>query len=92
MVCSNSMIEGPDGEGKARTGPGLGLTHWVIDSHFRERKREARLRHALDTTGQQFGLGLSEGEWVIIQGDEILERHGTPLVIQPPRALDLIPR
>jgi cyanophycinase len=82
MLCSDPMIEGPDGEGKARTGPGIGLTKWVIDSHFRQRNREPRLRHALEKTGQKFGLGISEKEWVLLEGDRILERHGTPLVIE----------
>lgn len=85
MVCSNPMIEGPGEKSHtARTGPGIGLTKWVIDTHFKQRNREPRLRHALAATEQKFGLGINEREWVVIQGDEILERHGDPLVINPP--------
>ncbi len=84
MACSDPMIEGPgEGEGTARTGPGIGLTKWVIDTHFKQRNREPRLRYALEKTKQTFGIGINEKEWVVIQGDKILEKHGEPLVIEP---------
>jgi cyanophycinase len=84
MVCSDPMIEGPgEGEGTSRTGPGIGLTKWVVDTHFKQRKREPRLRFALEKTKQKFGLGINEREWVIIQDDKILEKHGEPTVIEP---------
>jgi cyanophycinase len=84
MVCSDPMIEGPgEKTGTARTGPGIGLTKWVIDTHFKDRNREPRLRHALESTAQKFGLGINERGWVVIQGDRILEKHGEPLIIEP---------
>jgi cyanophycinase len=85
MVCSDPMITGPGSEpDTARTGPGLGLTTWVIDSHFRERNREGRLRHALKTTGMTRGIGINEREWVVIENDKIIEIHGDPLIIDQP--------
>ncbi|MBC8066351.1 MAG: Type 1 glutamine amidotransferase-like domain-containing protein [Chlorobia bacterium] len=84
MACSDPMIEGPgEAEGTSRTGPGMGLTKWVVDTHFTQRKREPRLRYALEKTSQKFGIGINERGWVVIQADKILEKHGDPLVIEP---------
>ena len=84
MVCAEVMITGPGKEpNTALTGPGLGVTTWVIDTHFKQRKREGRLRHALRTTGREKGIGINEREWIVIQNDRILETHGQPLIIQP---------
>jgi len=83
MLASDPMIEGPGEELEtSRTGRGIGLTTWLIDTHFRERTREGRLWDAMLKTQQPNGIGLSEGEWVVIQRDVILERHGVPLVVQ----------
>ena len=83
MVCAETMITGP---GKtpdtAETGPGFGLTTWVVDTHFKQRNREGRLRDALKTTGLKRGVGINEREWIVIQDDEIVERHGEPTVIE----------
>lgn len=84
MVMSDPMIYGPGTEpDTSKTGPGMGLTKWVIDTHFAQRKREPRLRYALKETGAKFGLGINEREWVVIQDDEIIERHGSALEIKP---------
>jgi cyanophycinase len=84
MVCAEVMITGPGKEpDTAETGPGLGLTTWVIDTHFGQRKREGRLRHALKTTERTRGIGINEREWIVIQDDKIIEKHGEPLVIEP---------
>lgn len=84
MACSDPMIEGPgEKPTESRTGPGMGLTKWVVDTHFKQRNREPRLRHALEKTKQTFGLGINEREWVVIQGDKIVEKHGEPLIIEP---------
>lgn len=84
MVCAEVMITGPGKDpDTAETGQGLGVTSWVIDTHFAERKREGRLRHALKTTQRTRGVGINEREWIVIQDDEIVERHGKPLVIEP---------
>lgn len=83
MLCSDPMIEGPGTEpDTARTGPGIGLTKWLIDTHFNERKREPRLRFAMAQIKNSFGLGLNERDWVVIQDDKIIERHGNPVVIE----------
>ena len=83
MVCSDTMITGP---GKlpdtAETAPGLGLTTWIVDTHFKQRKREGRLRDALRTTGLKKGVGIDEREWIVIEDDKIVERHGKPTVIE----------
>jgi len=82
MLCSDPMIEGPgEAPDTSRTGPGIGLTKWIIDTHFSQRKREPRLRFAMKAVKNPYGLGLSEKEWVVIQGDTILEKHGNPMVI-----------
>lgn len=84
MACSDPMIEGPGAKPEeARIAAGMGLTKWVVDTHFKERNREPRLRHALATTKQKFGIGINERGWVVIQDDKILEKHGDPLVIEP---------
>lgn len=85
MVMSDPMIYGPGPEpDTSRTGPGMGLTKWVIDTHFTQRKREPRLRFALKQAGARFGIGINEREWVVIRNDEIIEKHGTPKVIELP--------
>ena len=77
MVMSDPMIYGPGKtEGTSEIGPGLGLTKWIIDTHYRERKREPRLQFALKEAKREFGLGISERSWAVIQGDKILEKHG----------------
>jgi cyanophycinase len=82
MVCAEVMITGPGKEpDTAETGPGMGLTSWVVDTHFAQRKREGRLRHALKTTGRDRGVGINEREWLVIQEDEIVEVHGTPTIV-----------
>lgn len=83
MVCAEVMITGPGKEpDTAETGPGLGVTTWVIDTHFAQRNREGRLRHALKTTERTKGVGINEREWIVIQDDKIVEKHGEPLVIE----------
>lgn len=76
MLMSDVMIYGPgEAQDTSKIGPGLGLTSWIIDTHFKERRREARLEHALKESKRENGLGLSESEWVVIVGDVIKERH-----------------
>lgn len=83
MLMSHPMITGNgDSPGTATTGPGMGLTPWLIDSHFRERNREPRLRHAMAALGNGRGIGLSEQAWVVLRGSEILEKHGDVSVIE----------
>ena len=83
MVCSETMILGPGkAPDTAETGPGLGLTTWIIDTHFKQRNRLGRLRDALRQTGLKRGVGIDEREWIVIRDDRIVERHGTPTVIE----------
>ncbi len=57
--------------------PGFGLLEYlVIDQHFSERKREARLKKIIESHAEYFGLGLDEGAAVIISGN-IIEVLGT---------------
>ena len=82
MVCSETMILGPGKEpDTAETGPGFGLTSWIVDTHFKQRNREGRLRDALKRTGLKHGVGINEKEWIVIRDDKIVERHGEPTVL-----------
>ncbi len=82
MVCAETMILGPGKEpDTADTGPGFGLTSWMIDTHFKQRNREGRLRDALKTTGLKRGVGINEREWIVIRDDKIVEAHGQPTII-----------
>lgn len=85
MVCSATMIVGPGkAPDTAETGPGFGLTTWIVDTHFSQRKREPRLRDALKTTGLKRGVGIDESDWIVIRDDKIVERHGKPTIIELP--------
>lgn len=82
MVCSETMILGPGKEpDTAETGPGFGLTSWIVDTHFKQRNREGRLRDALRQTGLKKGVGINEREWIVILNDVIVEQHGTPTIL-----------
>jgi cyanophycinase len=82
MVCSATMITGPGKEpNTAETAAGFGLTSWVIDTHFKQRNREGRLRHALQMTDQKKGVGINEREWIVIWRDVIVEQHGAPTIL-----------
>ena len=74
MLASDPMIEGP----------GFGLTGYLVDTHLRGRRRETRPRDGMDRLRVGAALGLSEGEWVLLQGDRIVERGGNPVVIGSP--------
>jgi cyanophycinase len=82
MVCSDVMIAGPGSDpDSCEIERGMGLTSWVVDTHFAERNREPRLRDALRSTGQERGVGINEREWIVIHEDQIIEIHGTPTII-----------
>lgn len=79
MLMSDPMINGWLDETRPKMSPGLGLVPYLVDTHFRERKRQGRLQHALDQWGQQTqGLGLSEGEWIVVRGGRVVEQSGKP--------------
>ncbi len=53
--------------GGVRTGPGLGLLPvGLVDQHFLERNRTARLLDALATTRNRWGFGISENSAMIV--------------------------
>ncbi|HVL40060.1 MAG TPA: cyanophycinase [Fimbriimonadaceae bacterium] len=84
MVCSDPMIEGPGPEPEtAKIGPGFGLTSYIIDSHTAQRNRVPRLKHALKQAGREKGIGINEREYVVIHDDKIVEKTGTPTIIEP---------
>jgi cyanophycinase len=77
MLASDPMIEGPGKErDTVEIGPGIGLTPYLIDTHYRERRREARLRDGLRRTRLARAIGLSEGAWILSDGVRVLEAHG----------------
>ncbi|MCU0316776.1 MAG: Type 1 glutamine amidotransferase-like domain-containing protein [Fimbriimonadaceae bacterium] len=82
MVMSHPMITG-NGEvaGTATSGAGIGLVDFLIDTHFRERNREARLRFALRETGHKKAVGLEASEWILVRDGKIIETHGTPFLL-----------
>lgn len=84
MLLSDPMIAG-NGEqpGTAKINEGLGLASFLIDTHYRERGRQARLRHAIAETGARRAIGLDAGEWVVIWGGVIVRRHGQPEILEP---------
>jgi cyanophycinase len=88
MLMSDPMITG-DGrqQGTASTGAGLGLLPILIDTHFVERSRQQRLKHALEVTGARMAIGLDRNEWVVLRGSQLVETHGNPYLygIEPPR-------
>lgn len=83
MLASGTMIAGPGPEpGTALYRKGLGLTPYMVESHMRERNRQARLKFAMEKTGVTKAIGLSEGEWVRVNGDQVTTGEGDPLVIK----------
>jgi len=79
MLMSDPMINGWLDDTRPRMSPGLGLVPFLVDTHFRERKREGRLQYALDHWGNHTqGLGLSEGEWIVVRNGRVVEQSGKP--------------
>lgn len=86
MVMANQAIYGPGENGAlVRTGPGLGLTPLVVDTHYGERKRQARLAEAIRIT-QADGLGLNERDWVVISKGRFVRMVGTPAQVSALKA------
>lgn len=82
MCAADPMIAGPGAEkDTADLRPGLGLTSWLVDTHYRERKRQPRLAQAIRATGARRAVGLSERSWIVLDGDRLKETHGTVDVI-----------
>ena len=65
---------------RAKTVEGIGLIDAVVDTHYYTRHHEMRLRKAFFSCRVQYGLGLDEGEWVIIRDNLIEKKVGVPQV------------
>ncbi|OJF70268.1 cyanophycinase [Alteromonas sp. V450] len=62
--CENRLI---DGAMTIKPAGGLGLFNWgLLDTHFSERDREARLIAATASSGQSFGFGIDETTALIV--------------------------
>lgn len=85
MLPGAFMITGQNSGGLANTTAGLSLTPWVIDTYFRERKREKRLSSACEIA-KSAGIGLSEADWVVIKGNEVVDRGGQPALVPKPNS------
>ncbi len=65
-VMSDVMITG--GSATATTDEGFGLlTNMVVDQHFTQRKREARLASVLKTQLKLLGIGIDESTAIVVQ-------------------------
>ncbi len=61
---------------------GLGLLpNIIIDTHFSERQRNARLRHAIRKFPDTIGVGIDEGTGVVIKNESTLKIIGSNHVI-----------
>lgn len=70
MLMSDQMISGYGARHElSEVRQGFGLIEAIVDTHYTERNRETRLRHALQITGAETGIGLDEGEWIVIHPD-----------------------
>lgn len=63
------------------TEPGFGLIDFLIDTHFVKRNREMRLKRAFFGGKAGMGIGLDEGEWIIIRNNQIEETKGSPRIL-----------
>lgn len=87
MVLSSTMIMGGgNGDGlkgeQIRLGPGLGLIdHCVVDTHFVERGRFARLAHSLLLNPRSLGIGLGEDSAVLVESGRNARCLGTGMVV-----------
>ncbi len=81
MLMSDPMIGGNVSAGVPLRARGLGLVPFVVDTHYRERDRQPRLRYAVDEWGSPKGVGLSEGEWLVWNGST-MDWSGKPEWIQ----------
>ncbi len=84
MLMSDPMIGGNQDDGTPKMARGAGLIPFVVDTHYRERNRQPRLKFALDNWPEKVasGVGLSEGEW-IVWNDRVTEKSGKPEWLAP---------
>jgi cyanophycinase len=85
MIMSNPMIAGPgEADGTVEIRPGIGLFEGLVDTHYRERNREARLKDGMKQVGHSRAIGLDAGEWVVVWRGEIVKIVGKPFVSEIP--------
>ncbi len=79
MLMSDPMIGGNQDDGKPKKARGAGLVSFTVDTHYRERNRQPRLKFAIDNWPEKpsSGVGLSEGEW-IVWNNQVIETSGKP--------------
>ena len=82
IVSQHMIIGGATGvvptEGGVNLGPGMGLNNTiVVDQHFNERNRLARLLSAVSYNPALIGIGLDEDTAAFIDGDNIFTVVGT---------------
>ncbi len=79
MLMSDPMIDGWEDDTRPKRSPGLGLIPVLVDTHYRERERQGRLRFAFENWNSHTrALGLSEGEWILWQGGRVRQSSGRP--------------
>lgn len=81
MVVSDPMISGNLPNGDPKIIPGAGLCDLLIDTHYRTRNRESRMRFAFFRGKYSMAVGLNEGEWIVVKKDLIYEKHGEPAIL-----------
>ncbi|NND00568.1 MAG: cyanophycinase [Gammaproteobacteria bacterium] len=82
IVSQHMIIGGPTGvvptEGGVNLAPGLGLNNTiVVDQHFNERNRLARLLSAVSYNPSLIGIGLDEDTAAFIDGDNVFTVVGS---------------
>jgi cyanophycinase len=82
IVSQHMIIGGPTGvvptEGGVNLGPGMGLSNTiVVDQHFNERNRLARLLSAVSYNPSLIGLGLDEDTAAFIDADNVFTVVGS---------------
>jgi cyanophycinase-like exopeptidase len=83
MIVSDTMIEYSDDDGKPVLRQGLGLTGVLVDTHYRERSRQARMRDAFSRIPKSpRAVGIEAKEWIVIASDKVIEDHGTADVLE----------
>ncbi|MFT4630040.1 MAG: cyanophycinase [Arenicella sp.] len=85
IVSQHMIIGGATGvvptEGGVNLGPGMGLSNTiVVDQHFNERNRLARLLSAVSYNPSLIGIGLDEDTAAFIDGDNVFTVVGSGAV------------
>lgn len=79
MIMSNPMIAGPGTKkDTVEIRAGIGLLDALIDTHYRERSRQARLQNGIKQTKAERWIGLDAGEWIIVKDGEVIFVSGEP--------------